>query len=105
MLPLAGMKTVSCVWSPAKIAALAFLATWLAGPGEGHAQWPGAQFPGGLTCQKVSPILLTALSYSAPLAAQVDLNNRVPCGWIQAMASDVILGSMANTESSPVSVW
>ena len=49
------MKTVSCFPSRARIGALAFLAAWFAGPGEGHAQLPGGQFPGGLTCQKLPP--------------------------------------------------
>jgi hypothetical protein len=49
------MKTVSCFPSRARIAALAFLAAWFVGPGEGHAQFPGAQFPGEPTCQKVPP--------------------------------------------------
>jgi hypothetical protein len=49
------MKTVSCFPSRARIAALALLAAWFAGLGEGHAQSPGAQLPGGLTCQKVPP--------------------------------------------------
>jgi hypothetical protein len=49
------MKTVSCFRSGAKIAALALLAAWFAGPGEGLAQSPDAQFPGGLTCKKVPP--------------------------------------------------
>jgi hypothetical protein len=55
MLPLAGIKTVSCVSSPARIAALAFLAAWFAGPGDGRAQLPGVQMTAGLTCQKVPP--------------------------------------------------
>ena len=49
------MKTVSCFPSRARIAALALLAAWFAGPGEGRAQSPDAQFPGGLTCKKVPP--------------------------------------------------
>ena len=49
------METVSCFPSRARIAALALLAAWFAGLGEGHAQSPGAQLPGGLTCQKVPP--------------------------------------------------
>jgi hypothetical protein len=49
------MKTVSCFPSRARIVTLAFLAAWFAGLGEGHAQSPDAQFPGGLTCKKVPP--------------------------------------------------
>jgi hypothetical protein len=44
------MKTISCFRSGAKIAALAVLSAWLAGPGDGR-----AESPGGLTCQKVPP--------------------------------------------------
>ena len=44
------MKTVSCFPSRVRIAALALLAAWFAGPGDGR-----AQSPGGLTCQKVPP--------------------------------------------------
>src|SRR5262252_5997117 len=49
------MKTVSCLPSRARIAALTLLAAWFAGPGEGNAQSPDAQLPGGLTCKKVPP--------------------------------------------------
>src|SRR6516165_11192823 len=49
------MKTVCCFSSHARIAALALLAAWLAGPGDGRAQLPGAQLPAGLSCQKVPP--------------------------------------------------
>jgi hypothetical protein len=49
------MKTVSCFLLRARIAALAFLAAWFMGLGEGHAQSSGAQLPAGLTCQKVPP--------------------------------------------------
>jgi hypothetical protein len=49
------MKIVSCFPSRPKIAALAFLAAWPAGLGEGHTQLSGAQLPGGLTCQKPLP--------------------------------------------------
>jgi hypothetical protein len=49
------MKTASYFPSHAKIAALAFLAAWFAGPGEGRAQLSGAQMPGGLSCQKAPP--------------------------------------------------
>src|SRR6516225_798281 len=49
------MKTVCCFSSHARIAALALLAAWLAGPGDGRAQLPGAQMAGGLSCQKVPP--------------------------------------------------
>jgi hypothetical protein len=49
------MKTISCFPSRARIAALALLAAWFAGPGDGRAQLPSAQFPGGLTCQKLPP--------------------------------------------------
>jgi hypothetical protein len=49
------MKTVSCFPSRARIAALALLAAWFAGMGEGRAQSPGAQMPSGLSCQKVPP--------------------------------------------------
>jgi hypothetical protein len=49
------MKTVFCFPSHARIAVLALLAAWFAGPGEGHAQSPGAQLPAGLTCQKPLP--------------------------------------------------
>jgi hypothetical protein len=44
------MKTVFSSPSRAKIAALAFLAAWFAGPGDGR-----AESQGGLTCQKVPP--------------------------------------------------
>jgi len=44
------MKTVSCFPSRVRIAALALLAAWFAGPGDGR-----AQSPGGLTCHKVPP--------------------------------------------------
>src|SRR5215470_12683479 len=49
------MKTVFCFSSRARIAALALLAAWFAGLGEGHAQSPSAQLSGGLSCQKVPP--------------------------------------------------
>src|SRR5262245_2434569 len=49
------MNPVSCLPSRARTAALAFLASWFAGPGEGHAELPDAQFPGGLPCHKVPP--------------------------------------------------
>ena len=50
------MKTVSYFSSRARIAALAFLAAWFAGPDDGRAQWDGrAQSPAGLSCQKVPP--------------------------------------------------
>ena len=55
MLPLAGMKTVSCFPWRVRIAALAFLVAWFAGLGGAHAQLPGTQLPNGLTCQKVPP--------------------------------------------------
>jgi hypothetical protein len=44
------MKTVSCFPWRAKIAALALLVAWFAGPDDGR-----AQFPAGLTCQKPQP--------------------------------------------------
>jgi hypothetical protein len=49
------METVSCFPSRARIAALALLAAWFAGLGEGRAQSPDAHSPTGLTCQKVPP--------------------------------------------------
>jgi Right handed beta helix region len=49
------MKTVSCFPSHARIAALAFLAAWFAGQGDGYAQSPDAQLPNGLACKKVPP--------------------------------------------------
>ena len=49
------MKTVSCFPSRARITALALLGAWFAAPGDGRAQSPGAQLPGGLTCQKPLP--------------------------------------------------
>jgi hypothetical protein len=49
------MKTVFCFPLHARIAALALLAAWFAGPGDGHAQSPGASLPNGLTCQKPLP--------------------------------------------------
>jgi hypothetical protein len=49
------MKTVSRFPSCVRIAALALLAAWFVGPGDGRAQSPGAQMPGGLACQKVPP--------------------------------------------------
>jgi hypothetical protein len=49
------MKTVSYFPSRTRIAALALLAVWFAGPGEGHAQSPDAQLPNGLACKKVPP--------------------------------------------------
>ena len=50
------MKTVFCFSSRARIAAVAFLAVWFAGPDDGRAQWDGrAQSPAGLSCQKVPP--------------------------------------------------
>ena len=49
------MRTTSYLPSRAKIAALAFLAAWLAQPSEGRAQSSGAQLPGELTCQKAPP--------------------------------------------------
>src|SRR5215469_4300854 len=51
----APMKTVSLFRSRVRIAALALLAAWFLGPGDGRAQSPGAQMPGGLACQKVPP--------------------------------------------------
>src|SRR5215472_15952117 len=44
------MKTVYCFPSRARIAALALLVAWLAGPGVGR-----AQLQAGLICQKVPP--------------------------------------------------
>lgn len=50
------MKIAFCFPSRARIAAVAFLAVWLAGPDDGRAQWDGrAQSPAGLSCQKVPP--------------------------------------------------
>ena len=49
------MKRVSCFPSHTRIAALALLAAWFAGPGEGRAQSPTTQLPAGLTCQKLPP--------------------------------------------------
>jgi hypothetical protein len=49
------MKTVSLFRPRVRIAALALLAACLSGPGEGRAQSPGAQMPGGIACQKVPP--------------------------------------------------
>jgi hypothetical protein len=49
------METVSCFPSRARIAALALLAAWFAGLGEGRAQSPDAHSPTWLTCQKVPP--------------------------------------------------
>src|SRR6516225_11864910 len=49
------MKTVCCFSSHARIAALALLAAWLAGPGDGRAQLASAQLPGGLNCPKLPP--------------------------------------------------
>ena len=49
------MKTVFCFSSRARVAALALLAAWFAGPGEGRAQSPDAHSPAGLSCQKVPP--------------------------------------------------
>ena len=49
------MKTVSRLRSRVRIAALALLAVWFVEPGEGHAQFPGAQLPSEPTCQKVPP--------------------------------------------------
>jgi hypothetical protein len=49
------MKAVSRFPSRARVTALALLAAWFAGPGDGRAQSPGAQLPGGLSCQKVPP--------------------------------------------------
>jgi hypothetical protein len=44
------MKAICCFPSRAKIAALALLASWFTVPGDGR-----AEFPGGLSCQKVPP--------------------------------------------------
>ena len=49
------MKTAFFFLSRARIAALALLAAWFAGPGERHAQSPDAQLPNGLACKKVPP--------------------------------------------------
>jgi hypothetical protein len=49
------MKAVSLFRLRVRIAALALLAAWFVGPGDGRAQSPGAQMPGGLACQKVPP--------------------------------------------------
>jgi hypothetical protein len=49
------MKTVSCFPSRARIAVLALLAAWFTDPGDGRAQSPDAQFPGGLTCKSLPP--------------------------------------------------
>jgi hypothetical protein len=49
------MKTVSCFTWRAKIAALALLGAWFAGPGDGRAQLEHAQWPTGLSCQKAPP--------------------------------------------------
>ena len=49
------MKTVYRFRSRVRIAALALLAAWFVGPGDGRTQSPGAQMPGGLACQKVPP--------------------------------------------------
>ena len=50
------MKIAFCFPSRARIAAVAFLAVWLAGPDDWRAQWDGrAQSPAGLSCQKVPP--------------------------------------------------
>src|SRR6516225_12076922 len=49
------MKTVYSFRSRVRIAAVALLAAWFVGPGDGRAQSPGTQMPGGLACQKVPP--------------------------------------------------
>jgi len=49
------MKNVSCFLARVRIAALALLAAWFAGLGDGRAQLPGAQLQAGLTCQKLPP--------------------------------------------------
>src|SRR6516162_10584987 len=66
------MKTVSCFSSRARITALALLAAWFAMPGEGHAQLPSAQFPGGLTCHKAPP---EGHVTSNPIACSVSCAN------------------------------
>jgi hypothetical protein len=62
------MKTVSCFPWRAKIAALALLVAWFAGPDDGL-----AQFPAGLTCQK--PLPPEGHVTSNPIACTVSCAN------------------------------
>jgi hypothetical protein len=62
------MKTVSCFPWRAKIAALALLVAWFAGPDDGR-----AQFPAGLTCQK--PLPPEGHVTSNPIACTVSCAN------------------------------
>jgi hypothetical protein len=67
------MKTVSCFPSRVGIAVLALLTAWFAGPGAGRTQSLGAQFPGGLSCQK--PLPPEGHVTSNPIACTVSCAN------------------------------
>src|SRR6516162_2251181 len=93
------MKTVSCFSSRARITALALLAAWFAMPGEGHAQLPSAQFPGGLTCQKVPP---EGHVTSNPIACTVSCANGGTVASALALAPRTTAGLMITIKGTCV---
>ena len=93
------MKTVSCFPSRARIAVLALLAAWFAMPGEGHAQLPSAQFPGGLTCHKAPP---EGHVTSIPIACTVSCANGGTVASALALAPRTTAGLMITIKGTCV---